>query len=99
MSDPDLKFMEHYIVKDKKTLTNLKHFIFIVLQKIIITFMRTIEYQAHPFHMVSPSPWPILTSMSLLALTTSGALSMHVFENIGKIFFLSLFMVIYSMCL
>ena len=22
-------------------------------------------YQAHPYHLVSPSPWPILTSLSL----------------------------------
>jgi cytochrome c oxidase subunit 3 len=61
--------------------------------------IKTLEYQAHPFHMVSPSPWPILTSISLLTLTTSGALSMHIFENISIIFFTSLFMVIYSMSL
>jgi len=63
------------------------------------TFLKTIEHQAHPFHMVSPSPWPLLTSMSLLTLTTSGALSMHIFENIGVLFFTSLFLVIYSMSL
>jgi len=61
--------------------------------------VKTLEYQAHPYHMVSPSPWPILTSVSLLTLTTSGALSMHVFENIGIVFFTSLFMLIYSMSL
>jgi cytochrome c oxidase subunit 3 len=61
--------------------------------------IKTLEYQAHPFHMVSPSPWPILTSISLLTLTTSGALSMHIFDNISIIFFTSLFMVIYSMSL
>ena len=61
--------------------------------------VKTLEYQAHPFHMVSPSPWPILTSVGLLTLTTSGALSMHAFENISVIFFTSLFIVIYSMSL
>ena len=35
------------------------------------------NFQAHPFHLVSPSPWPINTSNSLLALTTSTVLSMH----------------------
>ena len=30
------------------------------------------NFQAHPFHLVSPSPWPLLTSASLLTLTTSG---------------------------
>jgi cytochrome c oxidase subunit 3 len=61
--------------------------------------VRTIEYQAHPFHMVSPSPWPILTSISIWMLTTSGAFSMHVFKNTGIIFFISLFLLVYSMSL
>jgi len=52
------------------------------------TNIKTIDYQPHPFHMVSPSPWPILTSISLLTLTTSGALTMHVFENLSTVFFL-----------
>lgn len=37
------------------------------------------NFQAHPFHLVSPSPWPIYTSISLLTLTTMGVLSMHGF--------------------
>jgi len=61
------------------------------------TSFKIINYQAHPYHLVSPSPWPILTSMTLLAITISGALSMHVFKNSGIIFFISLFLVVYSM--
>ena len=38
------------------------------------------NFQAHPFHLVSPSPWPLYTSISLLALTTSAALSFHGFS-------------------
>ena len=38
------------------------------------------NFQAHPFHLVSPSPWPILTCVSLLSLTTSLVLSMHAFS-------------------
>ncbi len=30
------------------------------------------NFQAHPFHLVSPSPWPLLTSIALLTLTTTG---------------------------
>ena len=37
------------------------------------------NFQAHPFHLVSPSPWPIYTCISLLTLTTSGVLTMHGF--------------------
>ena len=38
------------------------------------------NFQAHPFHLVSPSPWPLYTSISLLSLTTSAALSFHGFS-------------------
>lgn len=30
------------------------------------------NFQAHPFHLVSPSPWPLFTSIALLSLTTTG---------------------------
>ena len=40
-------------------------------------------FQGHPFHLVSPSPWPIFTCISLLTLTTSGVLTMHNFEFAG----------------
>jgi len=38
-------------------------------------------FQGHPFHLVSPSPWPIFTCISLLTLTTSGVLTMHGFSS------------------
>jgi len=57
------------------------------------------SYQAHPYHLVSPSPWPILTSLSLLVLTTSGVLSMHNFLTSEYIFFPALCLVCYSMTL
>lgn len=43
------------------------------------------SYQAHPFHLVSPSPWPLYTCISLLTLTTSTVSTMHGFEG-GYIF-------------
>lgn len=36
-------------------------------------------FPTHPYHLVSPSPWPVLTSFSLLTLTISGILSMQTF--------------------
>lgn len=30
------------------------------------------NFQAHPFHLVSPSPWPLFTCIALLTLTTAG---------------------------
>jgi len=61
--------------------------------------LKTINYQAHPYHMVSPSPWPILTSANLWTLTASAALTMHMFSNLSNIFFISLFIVMYSFAL
>lgn len=57
------------------------------------------HYQDHPFHLVSPSPWPFYTSGSLLALTCSAALSMHNFSNSYITFYIALFLVITSMSL
>ena len=54
-------------------------------------------YQGHPYHLVSPSPWPLTTSLSLLILTTSGVLAMHNFANSSITFFIGLFLVNYSM--
>ena len=33
--------------------------------------------QTHPFHIVQPSPWPVVGSLSVLVLTVSGVLYMH----------------------
>lgn len=55
------------------------------------------NFQDHPFHLVSPSPWPFYTSLSLFTLTTSGALSMHNFSEAYNVFFIALITVIASM--
>jgi cytochrome c oxidase subunit 3 len=55
------------------------------------------NFQAHPFHLVSPSLWPILTCVSLLTLTTTGVLTMHSFNNAEYFVFLALFILISSM--
>jgi cytochrome c oxidase subunit 3 len=57
------------------------------------------KFQAHPYHLVSPSPWPIYTSISLLTLTTSGVLTMHGFSNAGYFLALAFITVISSMSL
>lgn len=44
-------------------------------------------FQSHPFHLVSPSFWPLYTCISLLILTTSLVLTMHGF-NAGAAFIL-----------
>ena len=55
------------------------------------------NFQDHPFHLVSPSPWPLYTSFSLLVLTTTTVLSMHNFYNAYYLFFIGLVLLVSSM--
>lgn len=56
-------------------------------------------FQGHPFHLVSPSPWPVFTCVSLLTLTTSGVLTMHSFQHAGYWLFFAFTLVVSSMFL
>ena len=55
------------------------------------------NFQDHPFHLVSPSPWPLYTSIALFTVTVNGALSMHLFSNSYIVFYLSLITLVASM--
>ena len=55
------------------------------------------NFQFHPFHLVSPSPWPVNTSVSLLVLTTSGVLTMHGFNYADNIFYLAILTLLFTM--
>jgi len=57
------------------------------------------NFQNHPFHLVSPSPWPIYTSISLFTLTTVGVLNMHAFFSVSYLLFIALLNLILSMSL
>jgi cytochrome c oxidase subunit 3 len=37
--------------------------------------------QAHPYHLVEPSPWPLLVSLALLTTTLSAVMTFHGFSN------------------
>ena len=56
------------------------------------------SFQAHPFHLVEPSPWPVYTSVSLLELTTELVFTMHGFSYSIFFLFLSFLSLIGSMC-
>jgi cytochrome c oxidase subunit 3 len=55
------------------------------------------KFQAHPFHLVSPSPWPIYTCIALFTLTTSGVLTMHGFSSAGNFLTIAFLSVVLSM--
>jgi len=54
-------------------------------------------YQFHPFHLVSPSPWPLFTCIALLTLTSSGVLTIHGFNYANYFLISAFFSLIFSM--
>lgn len=57
------------------------------------------NFQAHPFHLVSPSPWPLYTSLSLFTLTMSAVMAFHSFLTSIFVLYTSLIALISSMTL
>ena len=57
------------------------------------------NFQHHPYHLVSPSPWPVYTSICLGNLAINAAFSMHGFSNSYIIWYIVGILVIYSMSL
>ena len=55
------------------------------MTKNYIKMNNKIKFQYFPYHLVDPSPWPILLSFSLLTLTTGAVLYMHGFNNGGLV--------------
>lgn len=52
---------------------------------------------SHKFHLVDPSPWPFVMSMSALTTTTGGVLYMHSYAMGGFTLAFGIFMVLYTM--
>jgi len=57
------------------------------------------KFQHFPFHLVDPSPWPILTSFSLLNLTIGAVSYMHGYSYGGYILTLGFILTLYGMVL
>ena len=55
------------------------------------------NFQDHPYHLVTPSPWPAYTAISLAGVTFTAALSMHNFTNAYISWYISFILVIISM--
>src|SRR5438445_460081 len=54
------------------------------------------KFQFFPFHLVDPSPWPILLSFSLLNLTIGAVAYMHGFSYGGYILILGFILITYG---
>ena len=57
------------------------------------------QFQFHPYHLVDPSPWPILVSFSLLSLTTGAVMFMQGFANGGLLLFIGFILTATGMAL
>merc|ERR1711871_418229 len=60
----------------------------------------TIEYknnQKHPFHLVDPSPWPLVASIGGLGMTFGGVMYMHTYSGGGTLFLTGFTTTIFSM--
>nr|BAF46419.1 Cytochrome c oxidase subunit 3 [Rhodotorula glutinis] len=57
------------------------------------------QFQAHPFHLVTPSPWPLLTSFSLLILTMAAAMYFNGVSNGGFLVIIGFITTVSSMAL
>jgi len=68
-----MKYIIYYYIS---LLYHIKELIILKIKKKMTNLTRS-SFQAHPYHLVSPSPWPLYTCISLLSLTTTGVLTMH----------------------
>lgn len=57
------------------------------------------NFQQHPYHLVSPSAWPVFTSFSLGILAGTGGISMHYFHNSYIVLYMATVIVIMTMVL
>jgi len=55
--------------------------------------------QAHPYHLVEPSPWPLLVSLALLTTTLSAVMTFHGVSNGPLLLSLGLLSTIFTMAL
>lgn len=55
------------------------------------------NFQSHPFHLVSPSPWPLFSCLGLFSLASSGVLTIHGFNFAGYWLITAFLAVILSM--
>uniref|UniRef100_S5TFG1 Cytochrome c oxidase subunit 3 n=1 Tax=[Candida] norvegica TaxID=49330 RepID=S5TFG1_9ASCO len=62
-----------------------------------MTHLERSRHQLFPFHLVSPSPWPIAVSFALMALALSLGLTMHGYISGNNVLFSSIILVLYSM--
>jgi cytochrome c oxidase subunit 3 len=57
------------------------------------------EFQAFPYHLVEPSPWPLLTSFAVLTMAVGAVMYFHGFANGGNLLTLGFLLTLFGMIL
>src|ERR1700759_48856 len=57
------------------------------------------QFQAFPYHLVEPSPWPILVAFSLFSMAIGAVMYFHGFSNGGSLLTLGFVITTYGMIL
>jgi len=53
--------------------------------------------QKHPFHLVDPSPWPLVAAMGGFSMTSGGVMYMHNYAGGGSLLLLGVFITLFVM--
>ena len=53
--------------------------------------------QRHPYHLVDPSPWPIVAAVGAFTMTSGGVMWFHSYTGGGWCLFTGLFLVLFTM--
>jgi heme/copper-type cytochrome/quinol oxidase subunit 3 len=59
--------------------------------------LRPINYQSHPFHLVDPSPWPLVAAFGAFCCVTGGVLEMHGYHGGSALLKIGFSTIIYVM--
>jgi hypothetical protein len=57
------------------------------------------QFQAFPYHLVDPSPWPILVGFSVFSMAIGAVMYIHGFSNGGYLLNLGFIITVYGMIL
>jgi cytochrome c oxidase subunit 3 len=64
-----------------------------------MTNLTRTQFQSHPYHLVEPSPWPLLTSFAVLTMTVSGVLYFHGIQHAEILLTLGFLSTLFAMIL
>nr|QWK44968.1 cytochrome oxidase subunit III [Protohalopteris sp.] len=65
---------------------------------IILMIKRRRVTQRHPFHLVDPSPWPLVAAMGALSMAFGGVMFLNDFVGGGKLLSLGILTILFVMC-